>query len=112
VPDYSISIDIEAPPARVWAVMSDIERWHEWTASVTRITKGGRGPLAVGTRPLIRQPRFPPAAWKVTALERERGFTWVSRAPGMRVQARHSIEPTSTGSRVTRALSYEGMLGR
>ena len=47
-------------------------------------------PLAVGSGALIRQPKFPPAWWKVTDLQADREFTWVSVAPGLRVVARHA----------------------
>ena len=111
-PDFIRSVEIAAPPARVFAVMSDIERWHEWTASVTSIRQLDPGPLAVGTRALIRQPKFPPALWKVTDVEPGRGFTWVSRAPALRVFAHHFVEPQGTGTRATLSLRYEGFLGK
>lgn len=107
---FERTVDIAAPPARVWAVMSDVERWHEWTPSVTRVTLYGR-PLAAGSRALIRQPRFPPAWWKVTELVPDREFTWVSRAPGLRVVARHAVAPTTDGTRATLRLSYGGLFG-
>lgn len=91
--------------------MSDVARWHEWTASVTSVKRLENGPLAVGSRAVIRQPRFPPARWQVTALEPGRTFTWVSTAPGMRVIARHAVEPAGEGSRATLSLSMEGPLG-
>jgi uncharacterized membrane protein len=109
---FSTSVDIDAPPAVVWSVMSDVEHWHEWTASVRSIRLLDKGPLAPGSRALIRQPRFPPAVWKVTTVEPTRGFTWTSGAPGMRVHATHTIEPHPAGSRVTLALHYEGIAGR
>ena len=31
--DFSIQFDVAAPPARVWEVMSDGERWADWTPS-------------------------------------------------------------------------------
>jgi hypothetical protein len=110
--DFAISIDIAAPPAIVWAVMADAERWHEWTPSVRSIRLLDDGPLAVGTRALIRQPKFPPAVWKVTAVESGRSFTWRSGAPGVWVYARHSVEPISGGSRATLTLHYDGVLAR
>jgi hypothetical protein len=110
--DFRVAIDITAPPDIVWSVMSDVERWHEWTASVRSIRLIGGGPIALGTRAWIRQPRFPPALWKVTAMEPGRSFTWESGAPGMRVYANHSVEPIATGARATLVLYYQGFVGR
>lgn len=109
--DFRISVDIAAPPETVWAVMSDSERWHEWTRSVQSVTLLDKGPLAVGTRALIRQPKFPAAVWKVTAIEPGRSFTWTSGAPGMRVYAHHSIDAISWGTRATLRLYYDGAIG-
>ena len=106
---YAQSIQIEAPPGRVWAVMSDVEKWHEWTPSVTSVTLSGSGPLAVGRRATIRQPKFPPALWKITEIEPGRSFTWVSTAPFVRVVARHSVEAISPSrTRATLSLQYCG----
>jgi uncharacterized protein YndB with AHSA1/START domain len=35
VRNFHITADIAAPPNRVFEVMSDVDRWHEWTPSVT-----------------------------------------------------------------------------
>ena len=108
---FSISIDIPAAPERVWEVMSDVERWHEWTPSVTSVKRLDTGPFTVGSRVVIRQPRFPPAWWKITAIEPGRGFTWVSVAPGMRVVARHRVDTAPAGSRATLSLELQGLFG-
>ena len=108
---FSIAADIAAPPNRVWDVMSDVDRWHEWTPSVTSVRRLTEGPFAVGTRVVIRQPKFPPAIWKVTAIQPGRSFTWVSVAPGLRVIGHHAVEPTPTGSRATLSLDLQGILG-
>ena len=108
---FSTTIDIAAPPERVWQVMSDTERWHEWTPSVTSVKLRDRGPLAVGSRAVIRQPRFPPALWKVSAIEPGRSFTWVSGAPGLRVVGHHSVEPLGSGSRAALSLTLHGLFG-
>ena len=65
--DFSISVDVQAPPSAVWAVMSDVERWHEWTASITSVTRLDPGPLAIGARAHVRQPKLRPADFIVTS---------------------------------------------
>jgi hypothetical protein len=77
--------------------------------SSVRVVEGG--PLAVGKRVRIRQPKLPPAEWRVTRVEPDRGFTWVSRAPGILVTGSHEIEPRDGGSHVTLSLHYAGLLG-
>ena len=106
-----MTTDIAAPAARVWEVMSDVDRWHEWTPSIAAIKRLGDEPLAVGTRAIVRQPKLPPALWKVTQIEPGASFTWVSRAPGLRVVGTHRVEPTATGSRATLSLELHGVVG-
>jgi uncharacterized membrane protein len=110
--EFRKTIDIEAPPAVVWPVMQDGERWPEWTASVTSVKRLDKGPLRIGSRALIRQPRFPPAVWTVTTLEPGRRFVWKSGMPGMWVYGDHSVEAIPTGTRATLRLSYDGLLAR
>jgi len=109
--DYSVSVQVDAPPERVWAVMSDIERWHEWTPTVTSIRRINAGPFRIGARARIQQPRLPSADWSVTLLDEGRCFDWESRAPGVRVLARHCLEACAGGTRVTLSIQYSGLLG-
>jgi len=111
VKDYSVNVQIAAPPETVWGVMSDIERWHEWTPTITSIRRTNAGPFRIGARARVHQPRLPPADWIVTSLHEGRGFDWESRAPGVRVLARHIIEPSVSGCRVTLSVQYSGLVG-
>jgi polyketide cyclase/dehydrase/lipid transport protein len=108
---FSITVDVPAPPQLVWPVMADLERWPEWTPSVSRVRKLSPGPLGVGSRVRIHQPKLPPALWRVAEVEPNSGFTSVSTAPGVRVTARHIAEPTADGCRVTLSIRYEGLFG-
>ena len=109
--DFSVAIEIPAPPDRVWAVLLDVERWPEWTPTVTRIERLDHGPLMVGSRARIRQPKLPAATWGVTELVVGRSFTWVTQSPGVRVTARHGVESTGNGTRAVLSLQFSGLLG-
>lgn len=109
--DFSITMDIPAPPPLVWAVMTDLERWPEWTASVSRVKRLSVEALQVGSRVRIHQPKLPPAFWRITELNPNTGFTCVSVAPGVRVVARHWIDSVPDGCRVTLSIHYQGLLG-
>lgn len=107
--DFQTTVDIAAPPEVVWPVIAAIEAWSEWTASVRSIRRLSAGPLAVGSRALVRQPRLPPALWTVSALQPGQGFTWVTWSPGVRVIADHRVAASPAGSRVTLAIRFEGL---
>ena len=105
-------VEIAAPPAQIWAVIRDIERWHEWTASITSIKRRDPGPLRLGSAAVVRQPKLPTNTFVVTRIEENRGFTWETRGPGLRGAGHHWIEPThgGCGSRVTLGVDFRGPL--
>ena len=114
--EFSITTDVDAPAEIVFAVMTEIERWPEWTPTVTRVERldGSSLPLTMGSRIRIVQPKVPPADWTVTAIEAGRGFRLMSRSPGATVVANHWAEPVGDGtrSRVTLSVTFSGWLGR
>ena len=113
---YSITTEVDAPPEVVFAVLGEVERWPEWTPTVTRVERldDAGAPLALGSRLRIVQPKVPPAEWTVTAIEPGRGFRLVSRSPGATVEANHWAEPAGAAdrSRVTLSVTYAGFLGK
>ena len=109
--DFRESVDIDAPTERVWAATVDIEHWPEWTPTVTRARRLGSGPMRVGSRFLIYQPKLPPALWAVGALEPLRTMILKSGLPGMRVIAHHHLEARGEGCAVTLSVHFEGMFG-
>ena len=74
--EFSITIDVDAPADRVFEVLTDIDRWPEWTPTVTRVERhdGSSFPLTMNSRLRIVQPKVPPAEWTVTAFELAVGF--------------------------------------
>jgi uncharacterized membrane protein len=108
--EFRTTVEIAAPADRVWSIISDVERWHEWTASISSIERLDTGPLRVGSRALVRQPKLPRNQFEVTALEEGRGFSWESKSPGLRGVGHHWIETTPTGCRVTLGVDFRGPL--
>jgi uncharacterized membrane protein len=117
--DFQISVEIAAPADVVWRVMSDVERWHEWTPSVSGVRLLDPAPIRVGSRAMIRQPKFPPAMWQVVSIDQGSSFVWKSGLPGMWVYGHHSVEPIASVSDMcgvrTRArlrLHFQGPISR
>src|SRR5215212_4532367 len=110
---FEATIDIAAPAQLLFEVYTDVERWPEWTDSVPSVERLDQGPLSVGSRARIKQPRLPEAVWEVTEVVAGRSFTWMSRCPGIVTTASHVITaPAGEGPiRVTASLVQAGLLG-
>lgn len=102
-------IDIEAPAARVWAILEDLGRWPDWTPTVTALELLDAPPLRVGLRARLTQPGRRPTVWQVTEVAHERSFTWQTRAGGMIVSARHRLEPRPGGTHLTLEVDTSGL---
>jgi uncharacterized membrane protein len=106
-----VTVDISAPPEVVWAVISDVESWPEWTASVTSVRRLSSEPLQVGSRVRIKQPRLPATVWTVSDLIEGEEFTWTADNPGVRTRASHRVVGRTDGSQATLSIDQGGVLG-
>jgi hypothetical protein len=110
ITDCGVAIDASADV--VWEVFSDVERWPEWTVSVTRLVALDGPGLAVGKRFEIKQPRMPKLIWKVTELAPGSSWTWVQRSPGGLTVARHHVVAESENrTQVRQQLDQRGPIG-
>ena len=110
MPRFQHVISISAPPERVWDVLVDIERWPARIPTVDQAERLDDGPLAVGARTRLAQPKLPEAVWTVTELTPGSAFTWTSTSPGVRVTASHVVESSPEGSRLTLAIDLGGWM--
>jgi hypothetical protein len=107
-------IEIDAPPERVWAVVTEFAAYPEWNPFIRRID----GELRVGARlevriepPGARATTFKPT---VRAVESDRELRWLGRllVPGI-FDGEHSllIEPREGGrSRFVQSERFSGVL--
>jgi len=90
------TVDIDAPPQRVFDVTVDVERWAEWTPSIEHIeVEGGR--LGLGATAIIKQPCTSAGIWRVTEWVTNEHFEWVTTAPGVQMVGIHHVEPLEDG---------------
>ncbi|OIV39063.1 hypothetical protein BIV57_02210 [Mangrovactinospora gilvigrisea] len=90
--DCEASVEIDAPAATVWRVLTQVEHAPEWTPSMRSVRReDADAPLAVGSSARVKQPRLPAAVWRVTELDEGHAFTWESRAGGVVTVAGHEI---------------------
>lgn len=80
--EYEVTFEVNAPAADVWTMLSDVEHWPDWTPTVTTVTRLDGGPLAVGSRARIKQPKLGSVVWTVTDMQPGRGFAWEARTGG------------------------------
>lgn len=112
MPGMQHTVTVDAPPERVWAVVADVERWPERIPTVHAVERLDAGPLRVGSRTRLEQPRLPTAVWTVTELTEGSSYTWESRSPGVTVTAAHVVEPHPDGSRLTLTVTVSGPMSR
>jgi uncharacterized protein YndB with AHSA1/START domain len=95
------SVEIAAPPAEVWALVSDLTRMPEWSPQCRKMIVLGRG-VKLGTRTLNvnghGKLRWPTSA-KVVAFEPNRKLAF--RIVENRSVWTYDLEETATGTRLT-----------
>jgi hypothetical protein len=108
---YETSTTTAAEPSRMWAVLSDVERWPEWIEVYEEVRRGEAGTLTLGDTTHVKQKGLAAGDWTITELDEGREFVWESRQPGVRIVGRHVVTPEPEGgSRLTLGLEMSGWL--
>ena len=105
------SITIDAPIEVVWSVFTDVERWPTWASSFTSVELLD-GPMRLGAKVRIRQPRLPTVIWEVTKWEPGRSWTWTATSPGARTEASHVLTRVGERTLAEQAITSSGPIGR
>jgi hypothetical protein len=92
----SDDIFINAPMEVVWSVTIDIERWPEWTPTITSVKRLDSDPLKPGSIAQVAQPMQPVSEWVVSEIIPGRVFSWETRRNGLHMIATHEL--SSKGS--------------
>jgi hypothetical protein len=108
----SATIDIEAPPMAVWAILTDLGRYREWNP----LFREASGEIAVGNRITLRSAH--PATGqmmtvkpKIIVAEPGVELRWAASLPGiMSGEHSFSLGPVSGGTRLVQSESFRGLL--
>ena len=92
------TIYIEAPPNVVWSITEDVERWPEWTPTITSVIRLDDGPFGLGSAARVKQPGQPESEWTVTEFVPGERFVWETRRPGLHMRASHEMKAERAGT--------------
>ena len=106
-----VEADIAAPPQRVFEFVSDVRNWKLYRDDVQLVSVTPEGPLTAGSEYVARVPippslrrtsyRYFESRFRVTAMLPGESFD--TRLLGQESTARTTLEPTPTGTRLSRA---------
>lgn len=106
---------INAPPEKVWDIVTDIESWQEWSPTIN----GSEGEAAVGSTLSITMmskdpdkdgPRYNP---KIIHLDRPTYFHWRAHMMAGFIFTNDKIielEATAVGTKVTHTETFKGLM--
>jgi uncharacterized protein YndB with AHSA1/START domain len=109
--DFETERTIAAPAEQVWSVLTDVRHWPSWTASVTTVEPLEPGPLSLGARVRVVQPRLAPAVYEVDDLTPGSAFAWTASTAGVTTTAGHYLSTNGESTvRVRFTVAQRGLL--
>jgi hypothetical protein len=108
----SATIQIDAPPQAVWAVLTDLGRYPEWNP----LFREASGQVAAGSRITLRSVhpangRLMTVRPKITVADPGAELRWVSSLPGIiSGEHRFTLTPAGDGTRLEQSETFRGLL--
>jgi hypothetical protein len=108
----SATVQVDASPAAVWAVLTDVGRYPEWNP----LFREASGQVAVGSRIRLRSVhpangRMMTVKPKITVADPGAELRWVSSLPGiMSGEHRFALTPADGGTLLEQSEAFRGLL--
>jgi len=108
-------IEISAPPEKVWAILTDIDKWHEWSPTIN----ASQGEASVGSTLTITMmskeagkdgPKYSP---KIIQMDEPTYFHWRAHMMAGFIFTNDKIvelEKTASGTKVIHTETFKGMM--
>ena len=81
----------------MWKVLADVQKWPEWTPTMTSVRALGSAGLVQGNTFEVKQPGLAKTVFTVEACEEGTAFAWSTRSAGVSTIADHVLSDTSDG---------------
>ena len=102
------SIHIDAPIETVWSVTQDVEKWPDWTPTVTSVRLLSGAVLGLGAVARIKQPLQPESARVVTEFTPGKRFAWQTTRSGLTMVGTHDLSAEGRGTRNVLSVDAKG----
>jgi carbon monoxide dehydrogenase subunit G len=111
MPKAASSVEVSAPPERVWEVISDLSTCDEWLVIHVGFPDGAPETLEEGTRykqTVTLLGLSQDVSWTVDEVDPPRRLALKGKGPaGVKLRAAYRLEPAGDGTRV----AYDGEFG-
>ena len=109
---FSASVVISAPPERIFALVDNIEDWHQWIPSIKKIEKLSEGPLQTGSQIRITAKSGITVKFLMTVIEFIPGQRGVLQGNvlGVKMTRYYNFESVDEGTKLTAGGEVSGLL--
>lgn len=101
-------ITITTPPATIFQIYEDVEKWHTWDPDTKQAFIDG--PFRVGSRGRITPPKGMSVPMLLTQVEPGKCFTVESKIPLFRMLFEHELITIAGATEVIHRVTFSGLL--
>ena len=103
------TVETIAPPEKIWAAWTAVERWPEWDTELDSASL--EGSFALGTKGTVKPKRGPAARFSISELMPGEGYTFTTRLPLCELKVRRHLTRKDGGATYfTHEVSFVGPL--
>jgi carbon monoxide dehydrogenase subunit G len=110
---FESSIDIDAPPEKVWTLIDKLEQWPQWMPSIKKIKRLSKGPLTVGSQLSVTarvSGLTVTLLMTITKFVSERNVVMQGKALGTNLTRFYQLEPLDSKTKATIGGEVSGVL--